>query len=317
MSGTRDSNLPLVSIIMNIWNGAPYLREAIDSVIAQTFRNWELIAWDDCSTDTSAEIVKSYRDPRIRYVRAAEQVPLGQARSLALREVRGEWIAFLDQDDIWVADKLAKQLALATSAPDVGLVYGRTVSFTVSGKRRDFDHRHEFEPLPEGAILDRLFIDACFLAMSSAMFRRSALEELGNIPPNIQMSPDYHMYLGVLQRHTARAVQDVICYYRLHNSNMTSRWFKQVHCECLWLIDRWGEPVAPRVLSWRRKVHSTLVALEELRSPKTRREGLRRLMSDGSLPYLFSRPLARGYRALKRKIQQPYWQRSAPTREAI
>lgn len=317
MSVTGDSHLPLVSIIMNIWNGAPYLREAIDSVIAQTFSDWELIAWDDCSTDNSAEIVKSYTDARIRYVRAAEQVPLGRARSLALQEVRGEWIAFLDQDDIWVADKLQKQIALATSASDVGLVYGRTVSFTPSGEKRDFDHRHEFEPLPEGAILDRLFIDACFLAMSSAMFRRSALEELGSIPPNIKMSPDYHMYLGVLQRYTARAVQDVICYYRLHNSNMTSRWFKQVHCECLWLIDRWGEPVAPRVLSWRRKVHSTLVALEELRARESRREGLRRLLSDGSLPYLISRPFARSYRACKRKLQRPYWQRSSTTREAV
>ncbi|HVZ15730.1 MAG TPA: glycosyltransferase [Terriglobales bacterium] len=295
---------------MNIWNGAPFLREAIDSVLSQSFLDWELIAWDDCSTDNSAEVVKSYTDPRIRYIRAEKQVPLGHARNMALQEVRGEWIAFLDQDDIWTPDKLEKQLALGKSSPEVGFVYGRAVSFNPSGEKKDFDQRHEFEPLPEGAILKELYVDACFIAMSSAMFRRTALETIGGIPPNIHMSPDYHMYLGVSQRFQARAVQDVICYYRIHNSNMTPRTFKQVHCECLWLIDHWGKTVSPHILSWRRKVHSTLVALKELENQQTRREGLVRLLRDGSLPYLFSRPFVRTFRAVRRKIQQPYWQRA-------
>jgi len=294
---------------MNIWNGAPYLREAIDSVIAQSHCDWELIAWDDCSTDDSAAIVKSYSDARIRYFLSPEQTPLGRARHLALQEAKGEWVAFLDQDDIWVSNKLEKQLVLGIPAPDVGFVYGRTVSFTPSGDKRDFDHRHEFEPLPEGAILERLFIDSCFVATSSVLFRRSALEELGGIPPNIHMSPDYHMYLGVSQRYDARAVQGVVCYYRRHSNNMTLRVLKQVHCECLWLIDRWGAPVAPRLLARRRKVHQTLVALEELRQNQTRRRGLLRLLKSGSLSYLLSRPFARSFRALRRRVQQPYWQR--------
>ena len=297
---------------MNIWNGAPYLREAIDSIIAQTHRDWELIAWDDCSTDESAEIVKSYRDDRIRCFLSPEQTPLARARHLALQEVKGEWVAFLDQDDIWVSNKLEKQLALGMSAPDVGYVYGRAVSFTPSGAKRDFDHRHEFEPLPEGTILERLFIDSCFLAMSSVVFRRSALEELGGIPPNIQMIPDYYMYLGVSQRYKSRAVQEVVCYYRLHGNNMTKRTFKQVHSECLWLIDRWGAPVAPRLLAKRRKVHQTLVALEEIRKSETGRQGLLRLLRSGSLSYLLSRPFARSFRALRRRVQQPYWQRGEP-----
>lgn len=305
--------MPLVSVIMNIWNGGPFLREAIDSVLAQTHRDWELIAWDDCSTDNSAEIVKSYADPRIRYIKAEKQIPLGHARDMALKEVRGEWIAFLDQDDIWTADKLEKQLALGMSSPDVALVYGRSVSFFPSGDTKDFDHRHEFEVLPEGNILERLFIDASFIAMSSAMFRRSALEEIGEIPPNIHMSPDYHMYLGVMQRYKARAVQDVICYYRVHSSNMTPKTFKAIHNECLWLIDRWGDAVNPRILAWRRKVHHTLVALKELEQPQTRKEGVLRLLKNGSLPYLFSRPFVRSFRAVRRRIQRPYWQRAQKT----
>jgi glycosyltransferase involved in cell wall biosynthesis len=293
---------------MNIYNGAPYLREAIDSVIAQTHSDWELIAWDDCSTDNSANIVKSYQDARIRYFLAHQQVTIGLARHLALGEVKGEWVAFLDQDDIWTPAKIEKQLALGTTSPEVGIVYGRTISFYPSGYRQDFDHRHEFEPLPEGALLERLFLDASFISMSSAMFRRSALEELGGIAPEINIIPDYYMYLGISKHYTTRAVQEVVCHYRLHGNNMSPRNFKQLHLECLWVIDRWGRGIKPGLLAHRRAVHQTLVALEEVKKA-SKREGLMRLLTKGSLTYLFSRPFARSFRALRRRIQTPYWQR--------
>ena len=301
---------PSVSIIMNIWNGAAYLKEAIDSVLAQTYTDWELIAWDDCSTDDSAAVVLSYKDPRVRYLCAEKQVPLGQARALALREAQGEWIAFLDQDDIWTPRKLEQQHALGTTSTEVGLVYGRTVSFTPSGQMRDFDHRHEFEPLPEGAILEQLFVDACFISMSSALFRRSALAEIEEIPSQIHMSPDYYMYLGVCQRYKARAVQEVVCYYRIHSNNMTPRTFKAIHSECLWLIDRWGSRIHPRIVRHRKRVHHTLVAIKELEERDTRRAGLLRLVRSGSLLYLASRPIARGLRTLRRRVRTPYWKRT-------
>ncbi len=301
--------MPTISIIMNIWNGAPYLKEAIDNVLSQSYTDWELIAWDDCSTDASAEVVRSYTDPRIRYFCAEERVPLGRARHLALREVRGEWVAFLDQDDVWHPKKLEKQLALGTTSADIGLVYGRTLTFNSSGTQGDFDHRHEFEPLPEGALLEQLLVNACFIAMSSALFRRSALNEVGGIPPEIQMSPDYHMYLGVCQKYKARAVQDVICYYRIHSGNMTPKTFKTIHLECLWLIDRWSGAVSREIVRHRKKVHHTLVALKEFEQRATRRQGMIRLLREGSLPYLLSRPFARGSRAIRRRLQRPYWKR--------
>ena len=83
--------------------GSHTCREAIDSVLAQTFTDWELIVWDDRSRDASASIVADYRDPRrIHYFLSPEDVPLGQARSDAIRQATAEWIAFLDQDDIWL-----------------------------------------------------------------------------------------------------------------------------------------------------------------------------------------------------------------------
>ena len=117
--------MPTISIIMNVWNGGATLREAMDSVLAQTYRDWELIVWDDRSTDHSADIIATYSDTRIRYILAPAETSLGRARGLAIREAKGEWLAFLDQDDIWLSRKLELQIAL-TNSPQVGLIYGRT-----------------------------------------------------------------------------------------------------------------------------------------------------------------------------------------------
>ena len=94
-------NMPLVSIIINCFNGEQFLRETIESVINQTYPNWEMIFWVNQSTDSSADIVNSYEDPRIRYIYASEHTSLGKARSLAIKEARGEYISFLDSDDMW------------------------------------------------------------------------------------------------------------------------------------------------------------------------------------------------------------------------
>src|SRR5664279_2033411 len=125
--------MPPVSVIINVLNGAATLTEAIDSVLQQTFDDWELIVWDDCSTDGSASVLAGYADRRIHYIRAQLRVPLGQARQQAIDLSRGEWIAFLDQDDIWLPEKLERQLALTRDPGNVALVYGRTVSFYPGG----------------------------------------------------------------------------------------------------------------------------------------------------------------------------------------
>ncbi len=173
--------MPLVSIIMNVRNGAAFLREALDSVMGQTLGDWELIVWDDCSTDDSAKVIGEYDDKRIRYFLSPEDVPLGKARDLAIRQAAGEWLAFLDQDDIWLPHKLEKQMSLAEDG--VGIIYGRTVLFYSEHRDlRDYDYAHEFTRLPEGDIFAKLFRDGCFIAMSSAVLRGSAVAEWGGSP---------------------------------------------------------------------------------------------------------------------------------------
>ena len=96
---------------MNCYNGEMYLREAIDSVYAQTYQNWEIIFWDNASTDATQGIARSYNE-KLKYFRSKETTILGKARVEATKQVNGDYIAFLDADDVWLENKLEKQVAL-------------------------------------------------------------------------------------------------------------------------------------------------------------------------------------------------------------
>ena len=297
--------MPLVSVIVNIRNGSAHLRRALDCAMSQTFADWELIAWDDCSTDDSAGIVAEYKDPRIRYFLSPQETPLGQARANAIRQARGEWLAFLDQDDLWTATKLEKQMAL--SDENAGIIYGRTALFWPNGEARDYDQAHEFTPLPEGDIFGELFRSACFIAMSSAVLRRSAVEEVGGIPEYIEMAPDYYLYIAIARRYPARAVQEVVCWYRMHGSNLSQESKRKTHQEVLVMIDQWAECLDPRIAAYRRGTHATALALEEMRSLASAGTGIRRLFREGSVTWLMSRPFVHAWRRMRRKVRRPYW----------
>lgn len=101
----------LVSIIMPSWNTGAYIAESIESVLKQTYEQWELIIVDDCSTDDTDEIVAQYSDKRIRYLKNKKNSGAALTRNRALRIAQGEWIAFLDSDDLWLPEKLEKQMA--------------------------------------------------------------------------------------------------------------------------------------------------------------------------------------------------------------
>lgn len=104
----------LVSIIMPSWNTAQYIGESIQSVLNQTYSNWELIIVDDCSTDNTDEIVSVFTDERIKYLKNKENLGAALTRNRAIETANGEWIAFLDSDDLWNANKLEHQLEFMT-----------------------------------------------------------------------------------------------------------------------------------------------------------------------------------------------------------
>ena len=112
--------LPLVSVIINCYNGEKYLRQAIDSVLSQSYKNFEIIFWDNQSTDASAELVQSFNDSRIKYFLSPNHTVLYGARNQAVQKASGDFLSFIDCDDIWSREKLERQLRLFDDE-DVGL----------------------------------------------------------------------------------------------------------------------------------------------------------------------------------------------------
>ena len=129
---TRDASAPpVVSAITIFYNGARFLGDAIESVIAQTYSSWELLLVDDGSTDGASEIARGYaeRHPdRIRYLehRGHRNRGMSASRNLGLRETRGELVALLDSDDLWLPDKLATQVAILDAHPEAQMTVGAT-----------------------------------------------------------------------------------------------------------------------------------------------------------------------------------------------
>ena len=115
---------PETSIIMNCFNGEKYLQDAIKSVLNQSYKNWELIFWDNNSTDKSKKIFKSFKDKRLKYFFKKKKVTLYESRNAAIKKTKGKFIAFLDVDDYWFKHKLKKQIAKFKDKK-VGLVYGK------------------------------------------------------------------------------------------------------------------------------------------------------------------------------------------------
>ena len=101
---------PLVSVIVNCHNGEKFLRECINSIIKQKYKNWELIFWDNLSTDKSYYIINSFKDKRIRVFRSKTFTSLYKARNLAIKKTRGKYVCFLDTDDTMISNKIFKQV---------------------------------------------------------------------------------------------------------------------------------------------------------------------------------------------------------------
>ena len=116
-------NQPLVSVVINCLNGEKYLRQCIKSVINQSYKNWELVFWDNCSTDNSIKIIKSFKDKRIKLYKSKSLKNLYQARNLALNKCNGKYICFLDVDDMWLKNKLELQVTEMKKDKFVKILY--------------------------------------------------------------------------------------------------------------------------------------------------------------------------------------------------
>ena len=206
----------LVSIIMNCYNGESYLREAIDSVLNQTYVNWELIFWDNQSTDASAGIIKSYEEPRIRYFYAPEHTRLFEARNYAVEKSEGEILAFLDVDDWWDAKKLELQITKFEDKT-VGLVCGNYEVFYEDLKRGLPGWKGE---KPSGFIANELLMDY-HVSMLTILIRRSTYNEVGGFDSRFSIIGDFDLAMRIAESRQIQTVNQMIAHYRIHGANET------------------------------------------------------------------------------------------------
>ncbi len=219
-------SLPVVSVTICMHNGARYIDEALQSVFAQTLQDFEIIVVDDGSTDGSADrIERAYRDGRLRIVRQRQQT-LRVARPVAIAHGSGEFIAFLDHDDVWLPSKLERQVSAARAAPQAALVFSDCLIIDESGRdcgrltdQFDFDALDLTGTHGHCELLQR----GNFVAYPTAFARRSAVAAVGGFNHTYQYVSDYDLWLRLARRHALHYVAEPLAKYRVHQSQFTQR----------------------------------------------------------------------------------------------
>jgi glycosyltransferase involved in cell wall biosynthesis len=243
-------NSPLVSVIMNCYNSDEFLREAIESVLTQTYKNFEIIFWDNQSTDSSAKIIKSYDDERVKYFYAPKFTLLGKARNLAIENTNGEWIAFLDCDDIWDIKKLEisfNELNNYKKREAVSLLYSQ--SYIID---KNNSVRSKSQKILSGDIHDYLLKDGDFIIFSSIIVKKDKLNKIGKINENLNYCEDYELLLKISKNYEAIGIEKYLTSYRMHNNNITSTKIFENNIE---VIDMLNDYIKKNNLSLTLKYH--------------------------------------------------------------
>ena len=225
--------MPAVSVVLATYNQAHWLGETIESVRAQTYADWELVVADDGSTDDTADVLAGFaRDHRIRCV-AGAHAERAAARNRAIAASTGELVAFLDADDTWHPEKLARQVAALAAAPEAGACYA--LARFVDGSGRPLAVRKPPRAL-SGLLFPRL-VRGNFIILASMMVRRRCLEAVGVFDATLPVfgCEDWDLWLRLARRYAVVAVDEELVRYRVHEGNTRA---EQVMASGLAVIDR-------------------------------------------------------------------------------
>ena len=207
---------------MNCYNGDSFLGEAINSILAQGYTNWEIIFWDNQSTDESAKIFHSYNDPRFKYYRSENQTNLSSARKNALLRCTGEYVAFLDVDDVWHSNKLAIQI-LELQASDADAIYS---NYNVKNENNKEQYiRYKKNELPEGNITRHL-LKRNFVNLLTLIVKKKSISSLENIfPSDLAFACDYDFVIRLSHQLKFKCIEESLGLYRIHKrNNSTPKW---------------------------------------------------------------------------------------------
>ena len=212
---------PAVSIILPTYNGLPYLREAIESVRAQTFANWELIVIDDGSTDDSVRWLESLPEPRLRILTGEHIAHPARLRNRGIASARAPWIAFIDWDDRWKANKLERQLDYHAARPELQWSYTGRVIIDADGNPFHHPRHRPWQPHSGRILLPLLALDAK-IALPSVLVRRSLLDRVGGFADQ-PWSADYELWIRLAQAVECGLVDEPLVEIRAHPSYTAGR----------------------------------------------------------------------------------------------
>lgn len=194
----------MFSVIIPTYNRRQLLTKAIDTVLAQTFDDFELIIIDDGSTDDTKEVVADYDDQRIQYFYQENQGPAA-ARNLGLKHVQGEWIAFLDSDDWWLPQKLQRAVDYIEKCPDIKIFHTEEVWYR-RGKLLEQKKKHK---KPDGYVYQKA-LPLCCISISTAVVHRSILEEAGGFDESFEACEDYDLWLRLTSKYPVKLIPEFL-----------------------------------------------------------------------------------------------------------
>lgn len=251
MTRTESAPLPTVTVCIPVYNRSQALRPTLDSVLAQTLTDWELLVIDDGSTDDTPEVVRSYTDPRVRYLRQ-ENAGGAAARNRGLAEARAPYLAYLDHDDRWEPEKLARQVAYLDDRTEYGLVYSRLVFVN----EEDQEIGAPDLPGPEGDVFQALLEQHNFVfTMSNPLMRTDLVRQVGGIDFTADMSDDWELFLRLARITRFGRIDGALVRYNLGNDLAQTRNVWRVYESEGKLVQRYqtDRSIAPGV---RRKLRS-------------------------------------------------------------
>lgn len=217
--------MPTISVIIPTYNYARFLPESVGSVLAQTFRDFEVVVVDDGSTDNTADVVGGLAtDPRVRYLRQENQGDAA-ARNRGVRNSSGRYLAFLDSDDLWLPAKLARQFDVMESRPGVSVVHTALQLLREEPNGRQTRGPRVRPPRQQEATLyeDQLYRNMITSSHSTALVRREALEGVGGFDATVPFFCDHDLWRRMAERHAFHCLDEVLVTIRKHGRNVSSQ----------------------------------------------------------------------------------------------
>ena len=210
--------MSLVNIIMTCHNGEKYLETAINSLLKQTYKNWQLIFYNNFSNDKSLDIVKSFKDQRIKCFTSDRLLNLGQVRKLAIELCNGEYISFLDVDDYWNKNKIKKQILKFQENQNIDLVYSNY--YLLKNGKKSKKIKKLFKGVCQKKLVESYIEGGPMTAWLTVMVKVTSVKKLQySFDKNLHIASDMDFFIRLSQFCNIDYVEDYLAYYRIHDDN--------------------------------------------------------------------------------------------------